>query len=189
MITGFITRVENVKMNYSNYKVDIIKQYNVVLEGWPEKVPFTPPSAMDKMDDVRRLLEDLRMGTCRWRKVTAAELKEVNTELEKEAGAGKKKRAERSDKGVARGPNARGKENNVSGGKKRKATGASNDDQPRSKKRKSNKSAAAPQTAYKSRELITDEDDDDTANTNANASATATADATATAEATATADA
>lgn len=164
-------------MSYAHYDVEIVQQHKVKLVGWPSTVPFEPPSAINSMEHVRTLYDNLKVGTCRFVHLTNSELKAHNEKVAKAVAAEKKDRGPRADKGKKRGPNKRttGKENaaadgegSASTGRKRKSGSnqgqTSGDPPPARKRRKTSSRSVASQLPPQptSREFIdSDEDNDD----------------------------
>lgn len=99
-------------MSYKNYDVDIVKRYKVRLVFWPLSVPFSPPSSLSTMDEVRCLLENLQTGVCRWKHLTPAQVQEHEEMMKSGELPLKEKKKKRSDAGKKRGPRA-SKENDA----------------------------------------------------------------------------
>lgn len=68
-------------MNYDNYKTKICKKYKVHLIGWPAGLKFGSMSKIGGTDDLSLLNKALICGDCRWAKMTEAEVKELEAEL------------------------------------------------------------------------------------------------------------
>ncbi|KAH7903694.1 hypothetical protein BJ138DRAFT_1020229 [Hygrophoropsis aurantiaca] len=97
---------KDIKMNYLNYEKGIVESYSVQLVGWPNDVPFTNPSNIGTIGEMRKLREDLKSGTCHWKKLTQRELNAFRTELKTRRAAGENigvARQKRSDAGISRG--------------------------------------------------------------------------------------
>ncbi|KAF8572842.1 hypothetical protein K439DRAFT_1625493 [Ramaria rubella] len=78
---------KKVGMNYSNYKLEIVKELYVELQGWPfEKIQN--PGELGAHSCVQKLLAVLKDGTCKWVKLSndAVEKRRVANLLCEEAG-------------------------------------------------------------------------------------------------------
>ncbi|KAH7909350.1 hypothetical protein BJ138DRAFT_1102770 [Hygrophoropsis aurantiaca] len=121
---------KDIKMNYLNYENGIVESHSVQLLGWPSDVPFTNPSNIGTVHEMRKLRDNLRSGECHWKKLTQRELNMFSEELKKRRDAGESigvARQKRSDAGISRGSKrkssgsgaTRNKENECSSRKKR----------------------------------------------------------------------
>ncbi|KAJ7209359.1 hypothetical protein B0H12DRAFT_1278973 [Mycena haematopus] len=98
------TGKKNIKMAYTNYKIDIVHGFGVELAGWPAKVTLARPSKMPAQD-ARRVFEKLRSGAIHWVSLTRSQREEVAAEVEEERESGTvKQRKPRNDKNKKRGP-------------------------------------------------------------------------------------
>ncbi|KAJ7267849.1 hypothetical protein C8J57DRAFT_1613969 [Mycena rebaudengoi] len=99
-----ITKDEEAKMAYTWFEEDIVQRYGVVIDGWVG--PFINPSTMStSLGNLRALSDALKMGECKFRKLTTAEAAERKAKWDTDVTAGRvtaKHRAERSDRGVPR---------------------------------------------------------------------------------------
>ncbi|KAH7905210.1 hypothetical protein BJ138DRAFT_1018023 [Hygrophoropsis aurantiaca] len=57
---------KEVSMNYDNYDTAIVKNLHVKLVGWPKEVPFSSPSKIYTVGDMRTLRDALKYGDCHW---------------------------------------------------------------------------------------------------------------------------
>jgi hypothetical protein len=105
-----ITGKKTIVMSYSNYDIDIRYKYQVELTGWPLHIPFSSPSQLTTSTALRAVRDALKTGICRWMPLSK-ESKEALVKRVESGEIAKKPRAARADKGVKRGPRARGKEN------------------------------------------------------------------------------
>ncbi|KAI6143863.1 hypothetical protein EDD17DRAFT_1515473 [Pisolithus thermaeus] len=65
----------NVKMNYTNYKHQIVEHYGVMLTGWPFSGAVWNPSKIGGWAEVEKLLDALNSETCKWVRLTDEELR------------------------------------------------------------------------------------------------------------------
>lgn len=93
---GQLTRVSDFKMTYARYDQDIRAAEGVMVEGWPEDVPFSAPSKIKVSYQVKALYEAWKTGVAHWRVMTAVEKKAIKVEL---ADREPTVRAKRSDAG------------------------------------------------------------------------------------------
>jgi hypothetical protein len=104
-ITGNITQVKKLEMNYANYETSIVQAYSVQLINWPLERGVVSPSQITNTADMRKLRNALKSGECKWRQLTAAEVKAHADELDARRAGGEvvgKPRKWRSDAGVKR---------------------------------------------------------------------------------------
>lgn len=96
-------------MNYANYDEKIVLLHEVRLDGWPLE-RFCSPADVVNLTDMRKLRNALRSGVCRWKRLSAAELKAHAESIERRRESGKvvgRSRKKRSDAGVQRGKRRR----------------------------------------------------------------------------------
>lgn len=106
-----ITKKNNIAMNYDNYERSIVVRYHVRLVGWPGA--FKSPSTIMQVKEARDLRAALKSGACRWIKMSPADVKLHNEEMEEREEMGEvigKKRKVRCDKGTTRGDGEDGSE-------------------------------------------------------------------------------
>ena len=133
-------------MNYNNYDTAIVETYGVKIVGWPASVPFTNPSNIGTIGEIRKLRDALKSGECRWKKLSKGERGAFNADLNTRCAAGesvKKPRKKRSDAGVSR---------------KRKNIGASEENGPAPKRARH--AATKKRSVPKSSEFVRDTDED-----------------------------
>jgi hypothetical protein len=93
-------------MNYQNYDTQIIQRLAVKLVGWTYH-KLVSPYEIYAIDDLQSLHDALVCGACFWMRLSKRELTKHKAEIEKRELMGEvvtKKRKERSDKGVLKGP-------------------------------------------------------------------------------------
>jgi hypothetical protein len=91
-------------MSYIHYDTKVVETYQVKLIGWPHPT-FVSPGEISTVSEIRCLRDVLKIGTCKWVRLTTRELNNHMMEYEKRCQAGEvvpKKRKERSDKGKKR---------------------------------------------------------------------------------------
>ncbi|KAJ7022682.1 hypothetical protein C8F04DRAFT_1272390 [Mycena alexandri] len=113
LLTGGLRRVKNsttITMEYVHYDTAIREAKGVELAGWPADVPISRPATWNK-ETGRRIRDMLHSGAIHWVTMTRtqhAALIEENNAKRAALGAGAlRRRAERSDKGLPRGPRKR----------------------------------------------------------------------------------
>lgn len=92
-------------MNYQNYDSQIIQRLSVKLVGWTHH-ELVSPYEIHSVDDLRTLHAALVCGACFWMRLSKGEVSRHKADMDKREAAGevvKKKRKERSDKGVRKG--------------------------------------------------------------------------------------
>lgn len=93
-------------MNYQNYDSQIVHRLSVKLVGWTHH-ELVSPYEIHSADDLRTLHAALVCGVCFWMRLSKGEVAWHKADMEKCEAAGevvKKKRKERSDKGMTKGP-------------------------------------------------------------------------------------
>jgi hypothetical protein len=79
--TGEVTGNENAWMEWKHYWQNIVRRYQVMMEGWPETIPFHNLSkTSNSLANLKMLLQKWQCGKTYWKKLTAAELKELDHE-------------------------------------------------------------------------------------------------------------
>lgn len=69
-------------MAYSKYEESIVAVYKVVIDGWPEDIPWVSPQSLTKVEDVKELYEVWSEGQACWRKLTSKQVQELKTQRE-----------------------------------------------------------------------------------------------------------
>ncbi|KAG1742346.1 uncharacterized protein EDB91DRAFT_1081512 [Suillus paluster] len=64
----------SIKMNYTNYKQNIVEHCSFALISWPLAGPVQSPSKVGGRSGVENLLRALHEGSCHWVKLTDQEL-------------------------------------------------------------------------------------------------------------------
>jgi hypothetical protein len=93
-------------MNYQNYDTQIIQRLGVKLVGWTHHI-LVSPYEIYTIDDLRTLRDALVCGACFWMRLSKREITQHKADMERRELMGEvvtKKRKERSDKGVRKGP-------------------------------------------------------------------------------------
>ncbi|KAF8331524.1 hypothetical protein F5887DRAFT_828945, partial [Amanita rubescens] len=73
---GQIAGVPEAKMEWKLYFRNVVKRYQVLIEGWPPEIDFVNLSdASSSVDTLERLLRKWKQGTTYWKKLTQEELK------------------------------------------------------------------------------------------------------------------
>ena len=100
------SKVPSAAMNYQNYDTQIILRLGVKLVGWTYS-KLVSPYEIYTIDDLRTLHGALVCGACFWMRLSKREMTRHKADVEKRESMGevvRKKRKERSDKGVPKGP-------------------------------------------------------------------------------------
>ena len=117
-------------MHYTNYEVDIVQRYNVVLEGWTYENLVNPSELSNSLPPLKALLSALDEGACRFVKLTAAQAKEreaaydakvasgdiIPRTRKRRSDAGSKKPAKRPRKGKTANSARNGSDGEMDGG-------------------------------------------------------------------------
>lgn len=88
-------------MSYIDYSTAVVIRYQVKLVGWTYST-IVSPSEIGSVQDLRVLRDALRCGACKWIRLSKAQLAEYEAELIGKGEVTKKKRKQRSDKGLKR---------------------------------------------------------------------------------------
>lgn len=102
-----ITSDDTARMEWKLYWRKVVKRYQVIIEGWPDNVPFRNLSeASSPLPDLENLLHGWRGGKTYWRKLSDAEFHELdlkhNAQIENGELAPPAPRRRRSDYGKKR---------------------------------------------------------------------------------------
>lgn len=93
-------------MQWTHFFRNIVKRYSVVIEGWPEKIPFVNLStASSSLIDLEMLLRKWRSGLISWKRITPEQLEDMEKDRDKDLESGtivENRRRVRSDKGKKR---------------------------------------------------------------------------------------
>jgi hypothetical protein len=65
---------KRVKMNYTNYELQIVERYSIALTGWPVSGHVRNPSKIGGRQEVEKLLNALQSETCKWVRLTKEQL-------------------------------------------------------------------------------------------------------------------
>ena len=79
---GNVQASSTVAMNYANYEDTIIQGHNVMIVGWPEKVPFTSPSTIGNLAEMCILNDAWMSGTACWIRMSNEQIKTHAKDLE-----------------------------------------------------------------------------------------------------------
>jgi hypothetical protein len=100
-----ITGDENALMQYSNYEELIVQKYHVELKGWTFEQFVNPSVLSTSLPGLKRLLDAINDGHCKFIKLSHLELKRRREDLQKkqiEGTAPVKTRKPRADRGIKR---------------------------------------------------------------------------------------
>ncbi|KAG1722922.1 uncharacterized protein EDB91DRAFT_1240165 [Suillus paluster] len=93
-------------MQWTHFFRNIVKHYSVVVEGWPEQIPFINLStASSSLTDLEILLWKWHSGLISWKRITPEQLEDMEKDRDKDLENGtivEKRRRVRSDKGKKR---------------------------------------------------------------------------------------
>jgi hypothetical protein len=80
-MTGEVTGDKNAQMEWKHHWWNIVSRYQVMIEGWPEAIPFCNLSeTSNSIADLETLLWKWRYGKTYWKKLTSTELKKLDCE-------------------------------------------------------------------------------------------------------------
>jgi hypothetical protein len=100
-----ITGDENALMQYTNYEELIVQKYHVELKGWTFEQFVNPSALSTSLLGLKRLLDAINDGHCKFIKLSLLELKRRREELQKKQIEGTvpvKTRKPRADRGIKR---------------------------------------------------------------------------------------
>ncbi|KAI0702842.1 hypothetical protein BC835DRAFT_1303302 [Cytidiella melzeri] len=102
-----LTGNPSIKMNYVNFEEQIVQRYGLAIVGWPANVHFVNPSDLsDSLPPLQGLCDALTNGSCKFVRLTAAEVKARRERVAADVAAGtiapRKARKPRKDAGVPR---------------------------------------------------------------------------------------
>jgi hypothetical protein len=90
-------------MQWAQYWRNVVKRYSVIIEGWPERIPFVNLSTVsNSLTDLEMLLRKWRSGAIYWKRLTPEELDGMEKERDEDIETGvvvEKRRRVRCDKG------------------------------------------------------------------------------------------
>ena len=98
-------------MQYANYDELIIQKYGIELQGWTFEKLVNPSQLSTSLPGLRRLLDAINNGDCKFVKLSPLEVKRRREELQKKQDDGVvpvKTRKPRKDRGTKR-PHTKGK--------------------------------------------------------------------------------
>ena len=141
-------------MHYADYEEKIVQRYGVELIGWTYEKLVNPSELSTSLPGLRQLLEAIKTGSCKFIKLTQAQLKQRREEHQKAIEDGSlpapKTRKPRKDRGSKRKRTEDDKENGEDG------------KQPASKKsRRSTAQKGSQGAAGKSKEIVDSEIESD----------------------------
>ncbi|TFK67057.1 hypothetical protein BDN72DRAFT_899278 [Pluteus cervinus] len=105
-----ITQNPTARMEYVHYWEKVVRRYHVVLEGWPDKLPFKNLSdCADSLYDINLLQDQMKNQLLSWKKLTEIEFDELDEIRQLDIAEGRvpgpKPRKVRSDRGQKRKQN------------------------------------------------------------------------------------
>ncbi|KAG1735370.1 hypothetical protein EDD22DRAFT_787722, partial [Suillus occidentalis] len=132
-----VAKDPDAKMQWAQYWRNVVKRYSVIIEGWPEQIPFANLSTVsNSLPELEMLLRKWRSGAIYWKRLTPEELERMDEERDKGIEDGaivEKRRRARSDKG------------------KKRRRDADADDAPQRQRKK----------VYKSTEMVSSDDEEE----------------------------
>ncbi|KAF8123534.1 hypothetical protein EV363DRAFT_1074124, partial [Boletus edulis] len=94
------------RMHWSYYFRNVVSRHQVIIEGWPESIPFANLSnACSSMTHLETLLRNWEDGTTHWKTLTDTEFEKLRQKRNEQLGEGEIEeptRRTRSDKGTKR---------------------------------------------------------------------------------------
>ena len=112
-----ITGDEKALMQYANYEELVIQKYGVELQGWTFEKLVNPSLLSTSLPGLRRLLDAINNGDCKFIKLSPLEVKKRREELQKKQNEGTapvKVRKPRKDRGTKR-PRRKGNKQGLEG--------------------------------------------------------------------------
>lgn len=105
----------NATMHYADYEEKVVQRYGVELIGWTYEKLVNPSELSTSLPGLRQLLEAINTGSCKFIKLTQAQLKQRREEHQKAIEDGSlpapKTRKPRKDRGIKRKRTDNDKEN------------------------------------------------------------------------------
>jgi len=77
-----ITGDEVATMHWPTYWKDVVTRYHVIIEGWPEDVPFRNLSDVSNLGKLEQLLRGWQNGNIYFRRISDAEFAALNAQRE-----------------------------------------------------------------------------------------------------------
>ena len=103
---GEVTGDSCAKMQWAYYFRNIVQRYQVMIEGWPDSVPFGNLSSVSSaLPALETLLRKWESGTTHWKTLSEEDFETVRQEHEEKLKSGEveeRHRRTRSDKGTKR---------------------------------------------------------------------------------------
>ncbi|KAG1843422.1 hypothetical protein C8R48DRAFT_618900, partial [Suillus tomentosus] len=101
-----VTGDSDAKMQWAYYFRNVIQRYQVVIDGWPESVPFANLSKVSSaLPELEMLLRKWELGTTHWKTLTDEDFEKIHLEHNEKLESGEiedTRRRIRSDKGKKR---------------------------------------------------------------------------------------
>ncbi|KAG2741137.1 hypothetical protein P692DRAFT_201684588, partial [Suillus brevipes Sb2] len=101
-----VTSDPSAKMQWADYFRNVVQRYQVIVEGWPENIPFTNLSqSSSALQDLEMLFHRWDTGKIYWRTLSDDEFAQLRKEREDKLESGElveRRRRTRSDKGKKR---------------------------------------------------------------------------------------
>jgi hypothetical protein len=102
-----VTEDPMARMHWKNYWRNVVKKYQVIVEGWPGNIPFASFSDVSTpLPDLETLLRQWQSGKIYWRELTTSEFKKLDKERDNQIESGEidapAPRRRRSDRGKKR---------------------------------------------------------------------------------------
>ena len=89
MFSGDIIKDSLARMEYVDHHRKIFYHYQIILEGWPQTLPFKAPSkCSSSFYELNNLLQFLCNGNTYWKNITAEELATLEKELKEKIASG-----------------------------------------------------------------------------------------------------
>jgi len=122
---GEVTGDSRAKMQWAYYFRNIVQRYQVMIEGWPDSVPFGNLSTVSSaLPALEMLLRKWELGTIHWKTLSDEEFETVRREHEEKLESGEiedRHRRTRSDKGTKRKTPTQASDGNLARRKKYKS--------------------------------------------------------------------
>ncbi|KAH9926987.1 uncharacterized protein B0H18DRAFT_1118727 [Fomitopsis serialis] len=77
-----ITGDEVATMHWPTYWKDVVTRYHVIIEGWPDDVPFRNLSDVSNLGKLEQLLRGWQNGNISFRRISDAEFAALNAQRE-----------------------------------------------------------------------------------------------------------
>ncbi|KAF7351473.1 hypothetical protein MSAN_01579500 [Mycena sanguinolenta] len=91
------SKKEKCVMNYERYFKVVILGYGVIIVGWPKGIDFVSPTYISSVDDMRKLRDAWRDGTCHWKILSVREKEKYRKDYDDKVASGGDRRGGKAE--------------------------------------------------------------------------------------------